>query len=316
MKRYDDLDKEKIDLNNILDNKNEIGNKGYVLNIQHYSLHDGPGIRTVVFLKGCPLRCRWCSNPESQLSTPEISYKKKKCIYCFECSEVCDKKAINRELDSKTFINRDICNNCGKCTKVCPAKALTVYGQLMDYKSVVDVVEKDSDFYLKSQGGLTISGGEPLLQVEFTKSILKEAKSRHIHRVIETCGYAKWEHFREVAKLIDYIIFDIKSMNEYKHKEQTGVSNKLILDNFIKLCEEFNDLPKLVRTPIIPGFNDSIKDIESIKEFLKDKPNVKYELLPYHRLGKVKYENLDREYLMKYLKLDNNIMKYLENEND
>lgn len=291
-------------------------NYGYVFNIQKYSLHDGPGIRTVVFLKGCQLRCRWCSNPESQLLQPEISYSKEKCIHCLECIDKCDKKAINiikqKDIDNnKIMIDRNKCNNCGECVKICPSKALTIYGELTSYKEVVDIVEKDIDFYSKSQGGLTISGGEPLSQPEFTKSILKEAKARRIHTAIETCGYGKWSDLKEVAMLLDYIIFDIKSMNNEKHKEYTGASNKLILDNFSSLCKEFPNLKKLVRTPVIPGFNDSIKDIQEIREFIKEKPNIKYELLPYHRLGKVKYENLGREYLMKDAKLENSIMKEL-----
>ena len=289
---------------------------GYVFNIQKYSLHDGPGIRTVVFLKGCPLRCRWCSNPESQLSHPEISYNKEKCIHCLECIHECDKKAINiikhKDIDNnKIIIDRNKCDNCSECAKICPAKALTVYGKVTSYKEVVDIVEKDMDFYSKSKGGLTISGGEPLSQVEFTKSILKEAKTRRIHTAIETCGYANWSDLKEVAMLLDYVIFDIKNIDDEKHKEYTGVSNKLILDNFNKLCEEFPNLKKLVRTPVIPGFNDNMKDIEGIIEFIKGKPNIKYELLPYHRLGKIKYENLGREYLMKDAKLDDSLMKDL-----
>lgn len=291
---------------------------GYILNTQKYSLHDGPGIRTVVFLKGCPLRCKWCSNPESQSLYPEISYNKDKCIGCFECINVCNKNAIkfiNDETteDSKILINREKCDRCGECSKVCPSKAITVYGKLINYKEIVDIVEKDSDFYSKSKGGLTISGGEPLAQVEFTKSILEEAKNRRIHRTIETCGYAKWNDLKEVAGLLDYIIFDIKSMDDEKHKKYTGVSNKIILDNFEKLCDEFPNIEKLVRTPIIPGFNDNIDDITKINQFIEDKSNTKYELLPYHRLGTPKYENLGREYLMKEEKLDNNIMKELQN---
>lgn len=291
---------------------------GYILNTQKYSLHDGPGIRTVVFLKGCPLRCKWCSNPESQSLYTEISYNKDKCIGCFECINACNKNAIkfiNDETteDSKILINREKCDRCGECSKVCPSKAITVYGKLINYKEIVDIVEKDSDFYSKSKGGLTISGGEPLAQVEFTKSILEEAKNRRIHRAIETCGYAKWNDLKEVASLLDYIIFDIKSMDDEKHKKYTGVSNKIILDNFEKLCDEFPNIEKLVRTPIIPGFNDNIEDIKKINQFIEGKPNTKYELLPYHRLGTPKYENLGREYLMKEEKLDNNIMKELQN---
>lgn len=294
--------------------ENNIESCGYVFNIQKYSLHDGPGIRTVVFLKGCHLRCRWCSNPESQLTKPEISYNKQKCINCKECTEMCDKKAISYKIVDRDqiIIDRNKCNNCGKCANICPSKAITMYGELTSYKDVVDIVEKDMDFYSKSQGGLTISGGEPLLQSEFSKSILKEAKSRRIHTAIETCGYGQWSDLKEICNFLDYIIFDIKSMNDKKHKEYTGVSNKVILDNFIKLCEEFPNTKKLVRTPIIPGFNDTIDDIQNIRIFIKEQENVKHELLPYHSLGKIKYENLGREYLMGDIKLDNSIIKDLD----
>lgn len=295
---------------------NNTENYGYVFNIQKYSLHDGPGIRTVVFLKGCHLRCRWCSNPESQLIKPEISYSKEKCINCKECVNSCEQKAISiiscKNINNEQIIiNRNKCNSCGKCANICPSKAITIYGELKSYKDVVDIVEKDMDFYSKSQGGLTISGGEPLLQSEFTKSILKESKLRRIHTAIETCGYGKWSDLKEIANFLDYIIFDIKSMNDKKHKEYTGLSNKIILDNFIKLCEEFPNTKKLVRTPVIPGFNDTINDIQNIRTFIKEKENIKHELLPYHRLGKIKYENLGREYLMGDVKLDNSIIKNL-----
>lgn len=284
-----------------------MSDKAYVFNIQHYSLHDGPGIRTNVFLKGCPLRCKWCSNPESQNSEAEISYNNNKCIGCKECSgciSSCENNAISFDSDNKAVINRDKCINCLMCSSDCPTGAITTQGTLKTIKEILDIVEKDSVFYTHSEGGVTISGGEPLMHGEFTINLLKQAKKRRINTAIETCGYADYEILKGCAKNLDMILFDIKSLNDEKHKKFTGASNKLILENFNKLCIDFPNLKKIVRTPVIPTFNDNVEDIKEIVEFLKDKPNVNYELLPYHKFGEGKYKSLGREYLMGDLKLD------------
>lgn len=282
---------------------------GYVFNIQHYSVHDGPGIRTIVFLKGCPLRCKWCSNPESQLTQPELGYNPTKCIgsnKCPKCAEVCIYGAINQDQDEKgtISIDRQLCKTCLLCTEVCPAKALEVFGKQTSVEDVIKAVEKDSVFYARSGGGLTLSGGEPLMQAEFITEILKEAKRRRINTSVETCGYADWSSFEMVCPHLNSLIFDIKCTDPEKHRKFTNVSNEIILNNFEKLCEEFPNLPILVRTPVIPGFNDSEEDIKSIIDLIKDRPNVKYELLPYHRLGQQKYEYLGKEYSLVGIKLD------------
>lgn len=286
--------------------------QGYVINIQHYSVHDGPGIRTLVFLKGCPLQCKWCSNPESQRNQAELAYKINKCIgtrECTKCLEACHSGAIKKSEDNKILIDRNLCEGCHSCVDSCPSKALSVFGKLMSVNEVLKIVEGDSIFYSRSGGGLTLSGGEPLQQASFTIELLKEAKKRRINTSMETCGYTDWHSLENACEFLDTILFDIKCINEDKHIEFTKVSNKIILSNFIKLCERFPSTPKLVRTPVIPGFNDSEEDILEILDFIKGRPNVNYELLTYHRLGQPKYEYIGREYPMGDVKLDEEKMK-------
>lgn len=288
--------------------KNKYGN---VFNIQLFSVHDGPGIRTLVFLKGCPLKCSWCSNPESQKPQPELGYNSNKCLgtnKCIRCIEVCTTGAITRGAENKVIIDRDLCTNCMLCVDVCPSKALNIYGNLMSIDQVLKQVEKDSIFYARSGGGISLSGGEPLFQPEFAISLLKEAKRRRMNTAIETCGYTDWKNLDEACQYLNLLIFDIKSMDSEKHKMFTTVPNDLILNNFTKICEKYPELPKLVRTPIIPGFNDNEEDVKAIIEFIKDKPNVKYEPLPYHRLGSPKYEYIGRDYPLGEIKLDENKM--------
>lgn len=278
---------------------------GYVFNIQHYSVHDGPGIRTIVFLKGCPLRCQWCSNPESQQYYPELAYNRNKCIgtaECFRCKGVCEAGAITAA-DGKISINREVCTRCFRCVEACPSNALHVFGKVMSVGEVLDVVEADSMFYARSGGGLTLSGGEPLTQIDFVLAILQEAKRRRIDATIETCGFVEWENLRRAGEYLKTILYDIKSVDPVKHEQFTGVSNELILQNFLNLREAFPNLQIVVRTPLVPGFNDSEAEIGAILDFIKGLPNVEYELLPYHRMGQQKYEFLDREYSLTDVKL-------------
>lgn len=274
---------------------------GYVFNVQRYSLHDGPGIRTIVFLKGCPVRCQWCANPESQQFNPELAYNENKCIglkECGWCINSCEAEAIYEDLNGKIAIKREQCTNCGKCVDICPSKALTMYGDLKSVEEVLDLVEADSTFYSRSGGGITLSGGEPLAQAEFASEILKEAKRRRLNTAIETSGYADWDKAVTVFEYVDHILFDIKNMDAIRHKEFTGVDNQPILENFKKLCNRFPNTPITVRTPVIPGFNDTEQDILAIIDFIKGYPNVKYEILAYHRLGEPKYIYTGRKYLL------------------
>jgi pyruvate formate lyase activating enzyme len=271
----------------------------YVFNIQHYSLHDGPGIRTIVFLKGCPMRCKWCCNPESQRYTQEISYVQNKCIgeqACGFCRSLCPAQAIS--FDETAAIDFSRCKQCMKCAEACPAQAIKIEGKQYTVSQLLDIAERDAVFYGHGNGGLTVSGGEPLSHPEFLTELLCGAKQRRMHTAIETCGQAEYASLHQTAKYLDYILYDIKSMNTQKHLQYTGWNNTRILSNFEKLCEEYPDLPKKVRTPIIPGFNDTVEDIQAILDFLKDKPNTTYEPLPYHSFGRGKYKALGRPYEM------------------
>ena len=267
---------------------------GVVFNIQSYSLHDGPGIRTAVFLKGCPLRCLWCANPESQSPEPEIYFDEEKCIYgkgCGWCDGICPEKALHA---GKISFGR--CTNCRQCVSSCPARALQVYGQEMTVEDVISAVEREQVFYRHGDGGMTLSGGEPFFQGDFAISLLKEAKSRHIHTAAETCGFCDEAVLREAAGFLDCILFDIKLMGDEAHRKYTGVSNRLILSNLKMLDREFPHIPKRIRTPVIPTVNDAEKDIIAIREHISSMGNCTYELLPYHRFGQKKYAMLGRKY--------------------
>jgi pyruvate formate lyase activating enzyme len=280
---------------------------GIVFNIQNYSVHDGPGIRTIAFLKGCPLSCTWCSNPESQSFLPQLAYNRNKCIsvpQCVRCGETCTAGALVQGEDDKISVNWDTCTNCLACAEVCPAGALIVYGKTKTVKEVIDQVEKDASFYARSGGGLTLSGGEPLAQSEFALALLQEAKKRHIKTAIETCGQVAQSTIIEACKYCNMLMFDIKSMDSAKHKEFTGVGNELILNNFKAVRETYPKLSIRVRTPVIPGFNDTVDQIQTIVDFLKPY-DVEYELLPYHRLGTQKYTNMGKDYPLGEVFLEN-----------
>jgi pyruvate formate lyase activating enzyme len=272
---------------------------GTIFNIQHFSVNDGPGIRTIIFFKGCPLRCRWCSNPESQQLSGEIAWTKAKCIGC----QACRKAYGFTPQDGKLHFAVERKLTEGDIQRVCPTGALHYIGEQRTVSEILAEVEKDSIFYGNSSGGLTLSGGEPLLQPDFALALLKEAGRRHIHRAIETTGHASWEVLKSIAEQLDYVLYDIKLIHKALHQKQTGVSNERILDNFRQLYQEFPELTLHVRTPVIPDINDSVEQIGEILDFLSEFPRVRYELLPYHRLGEGKYTSLGRKYPMQNIQL-------------
>ena len=279
---------------------------GLVFNMQKFSLHDGEGIRTLIFLKGCPLTCDWCSNPEGQSCSPELAYIADKCIgksECERCMNVCETGAIRMGDDGKAQIDRSLCNNCGECVQECPSRALELFGKYMSIDDVITVVEEDSGFYARSGGGLTLSGGEPLSQARFVIRLLKAAQRRGIDTAIETTGLCTWKDLKEACRYVNQVFFDIKSLNPEKHATGAGVDNQRILENFQKLCESFPELSIIVRTPVIPGFNDSPEDIKAIVDFVhRFGPSSNYELLPYHGFGEPKYRQLGMEYSLSDLK--------------
>ncbi|WP_295638814.1 glycyl-radical enzyme activating protein [uncultured Mailhella sp.] len=275
---------------------------GQVFNIQKYSVHDGPGIRTIVFAKGCPLKCRWCSNPESQRTQPQMAFNPGRCISpdkCGFCIPACAQGAIREERGS-IVIDCDRCADCRTfdCAGACPARSLIVYGRERTVEDVLDVVAQDALFYSRSGGGMTVSGGEPLFQKRFVMALLREARRRRIRTAVETCGFVPWETLEEAVPLLGCILFDVKHADAEKHRQGTGVGNELILSNLTKLLNCFPDKPVLVRTPVVPGFNDDDDTARAIGRLLKGYANVSYEALPYHRLGAQKYTFLAREYPM------------------
>jgi pyruvate formate lyase activating enzyme len=282
--------------------------KGAVFNIQHFSVHDGTGIRTVVFLKGCPLRCQWCANPESQSIEPETAWSKAKCIDCGNC--LLSHKDAVKYVDERIVPLRKIYSD--EAERICLAGAIMVWGEDRSADEIIDIVERDVIFYENSGGGMTLSGGEPLMQMEFTLALLKEAKKRHVHTAMETSGLASYQDLQSAAAYLDQLIYDIKLFDSGKHEEFTGASNKTILANFCRLMSDFPHLPTLVRTPVVPNVNDNTDELRQIVDFVKPYANVSYELLPYHRLGEPKYEALGREYPLGKVSLDNETFKRLK----
>ena len=273
--------------------------RGVIFNIQKYSVHDGPGIRTIVFSKGCPLRCRWCSNPESQNSGPELAVNTGRCLgldKCRHCIEACPRGAIVPSPENRATVDRSKCEGCVfPCAQSCPAQGLLVYGTGQSVDEVLAKVEQDAFFYARSRGGLTISGGEPLFHHDFALALLREAKRRRLRAAVETCGLVPWETLEEASPLLSYVLFDIKHMDSDTHRAQTSRPNERILENFARLAALDDSRVILARTPVVPGFNDSPEAVRDIAEFLKPfGGHVRYELLPYHRLGTQKYVFLDR----------------------
>lgn len=275
--------------------------KGLIFNIERYAVHDGPGIRTVIFMSGCLLRCFWCQNPEGQELKPQLTFVSDKCTTCAKCVSVCPNKAIEKT-NGKIAMNWNKCRQCLKCVEVCPNEARENLVKVMTSKEVLDEVIKDISFYRRSNGGVTLSGGDPLVQIDFASEILRLCKERNIHTAIETSGFAAWDDFVKILSYTDFIFFDIKHMDSIKHKHGTLVDNRKILKNIKKISDFYKDINIVVRIPIIPNFNDSEENIINTSEFVRSLKSVKkIELLPYHKLGVIKYKRIGKPYLLKDL---------------
>ena len=277
--------------------------KAMIFDIQKFSVHDGPGLRTLIFMKGCPLACIWCCNPESHSRAPELVFYGEKCIRSNRCLEVCPTHAISVKED-RLVLDKSLCNLCGKCVEACYAEAWKMFGRMVDVDYIMKEIEKDAPFYRNSGGGVTFGGGEPLLYPDFISAVANRCQSEGIPVAIETCGYAPWKNLERVLDTVDLVMFDIKHMDPKIHKELCGRSNQLILKN-LKALSQRDNVEVIVRFPIIPGLNDTKDNSNSTARFVASlNGNIKrVEILPYHKFGEKKYERLGKVYALEGLEI-------------
>ena len=283
-------------------NTGTLDRKAFIFNIQKYSLYDGPGMRTIVFFKGCPLRCKWCANPEGLERKTEVMCKDKNCNDCGLCVPVCPLGIHYMDENGKHQVRRDItCNGCKKCVAVCPTSALHIVGEAKTIPELLNIIHEDDAFYDMSGGGVTLSGGECTSQPEAAEALLRACKEDGINTAIETCGHSRMDRLLRIAKYVDLFLYDLKHMNPVKHNELTGISNEKILANLKEVLRLGYNVK--IRMPMLKMINDSEKEIHDIIDFLlpyKDFPNFKgIDLLPYHKMGVGKYGQLGMEYPVK-----------------
>ena len=271
---------------------------GIIFDVKHFAVHDGPGIRTTIFLKGCPLRCLWCHSPESQSPLPEVAYYPNLCIRCGACVEACPHGA--QTLDTPKIL-RELCTGVGRCAEECYAGATIMYGREASVGDILEEADKDRLLYETSGGGVTLSGGEPTMQPRFAATLLGALKERGYHTALDTCGHTEWGILEKVMADADLVLYDLKHMDSLTHEEITGVPNRLILANLERAAGSGKTL--VVRVPVIPGYNDSPKNFKAMAGFLGGLKGVEaVELLPYHNLGAPKYLALGREYPLEGLR--------------
>jgi pyruvate formate lyase activating enzyme len=287
---------------------------GLIFNIQAFSLHDGQGIRNLIFFKGCPLRCQWCSNPESQEQYPEIAYNPWKCLgisICGDCLSVCPAGSLIARKNVFYFY-RERCSGHLKCVKNCPTGARFTYGVEMNAEEILERVSKDVLFHRRSKGGITLSGGEPLAQGDFAIRLLKLARSRRMSTAIETSGYVSIDTLLEAGQLVDTIFYDLKHWDDKKHLKYTGKSNSKIISNLHDLAKTIPNEKIKIRIPVIPGYNDTVEDLLKIRSLIPESPEISVELLKYHSAGEKKYTFLGRRYPFKGKKIDEAKMSELK----
>ena len=271
-----------------------------IMDILRGSIHDGPGMRTTVFLKGCPLHCLWCHNPEGMKGQPQLRFDGKKCIQCGKCKEACPQGVHEWDSSGRHHVSFSRCLACGKCVRSCPVSALSIVGHEMTSKEVLDLVKRDMAFYQKTGGGITLSGGEPLIWPEFSVELLTGCQKLGIHRAVETAGNVPWETIKATIGLVDLYLFDYKASTEEMQQTYIGGSRELILDNLERLSAALMEKGKgeiWLRCPIIPGVNDTEEHFKSICTLKERCPGVKKaEIMPYHELGKYKWEQIGLTY--------------------
>lgn len=268
--------------------------KGMIFDLKHYAVHDGPGIRVTVFFKGCPLHCLWCHNPESIAPGKELMLLPNRCARCGDCVKACAYGALSQNNLGEVVADRYRCTLCGDCQRACSREAIQLVGKETALTEILDEIEKDRAFFDQSGGGVTLTGGEPLFQPEFAEALLDELKKRRFHVALDTSGYAPETTFLRIAGKSDLVLFDLKLMDEEKHREFTGVSNRLILQN-LKALDSSAGVPVWIRFPLIPGVNDD-GNLEQMADFLRPLKNVKLiNVLPYHKGGVDKFHRLGRE---------------------
>ena len=278
--------------------KNHIERYARVFNVQKYNVHDGPGVRTLIFFKGCPLRCKWCANPEGLIRQYQVMYKRNNCVDCGACTKACP-VGIHQMKDGVHFVRRDIdCIGCRACEEACPQRALQIMGEDRSISSLLEVVEEDREFYQVSGGGVTLGGGECTAQAEAAISLLMASKQDGFNTAIETCGYTPKDAMLRIAEYVDLFLFDIKHMDPILHKKYTGVNNERILANLKMLLDMGKNVK--IRMPLLKGVNDHKEEIQAVIDFLKPyKYNKNFkgiDLLPYHKMGVGKYDQLDMKY--------------------